>query len=565
MKTSLLDLPLEILLHIIDYSRGPLTWRFGEPPTLARLRASCRRLKTLIDPIRWHTVCIYPHVDHFEQMRSLSACGSITQHVRFVVYDLQWLGTYNEIANMIETHWNMKNGLERKHLLLERVEKARDGIIEASRDQDFEMMFLRDILRSFPLLESCNVLDVLGPPGTQEEAPDYHIMPRFYQLQAEDLDLYWFSESTSWISGMCVRYATSHRPEQRSRKVLGIVLTSIEKLQRLSIKMGLWSDFIGYVWHRKEFTVMARRIQNLKSLTLHATLEKYTKAMLDSLAMVLEHGTSLENLDLGFNIRRHDTLLQTHGPDDEDNTDDYSHYHFSTLQPLLSESESGPTVFGKGLRRLALSGIRCRHSEIRKLLDRAAPTLRALKLEDVQLIREMTPSGQSQQAPDVLQFFEDLRSMLRLDSIKLAGDFCATTRQRYFSQPEKLLYRCQWCYNCMRRRPPGPCTEQRLPDAEPPLLERMMNWILRLGPCPLEGLYIQPGEDDVTKVQSKRYLDRDDPSFKILGLRHNPFDEDSDDEVDEGDSSVIWYLPDATQVTSESLWGPNVITFADLS
>jgi hypothetical protein len=492
---SLLDLPLEILLNIVAYT---------QPRTLAALRGSCHNLKVLVDPRLWHTIYIYPDVYHFEQMRLLSTSQSINQHVRQVVYDLRWLGIYHLLRKRIESVWSVRNPPEQKTRALELIGGLERDIVQASVDEDVELMLLRDIVRSFPALEAFEVVDVVGPPRTPDTDPDLHMLPQFYQnvtykarTEVYDCDL---------EPDICIRYATSQMRGKRKRKILAIALTGTT-LQHLGIRMSTWSNFMGYVFHTKQLELMGPQIYHLKSLTLHASFSERTQThyLLAALKMFLEEAKSLENLDLAFNVREHDVIHGTFETAIEEEVGyDFDQYRFSLLKQLVEPRPGEKFRFGKGLKRLALSGVRCRHSEFAILLENAAPTLRALELSHVHLIREMTSSGLSPQAPDIVKLFRDISEALRLESIWLHGVFRASFRQRYILRPE-------WMNRFTHTH-----------DPKGSLLTQTMDWILRQGPCPFENLAIKPGKDDLTSVQVDRIRKLCDNTIWTYSVKRNP-------------------------------------------
>jgi hypothetical protein len=435
-------------------------------------------------------------------MRLLSACPSIAPHVRHVVYDLQWLGIYQLLRKRIESVWSVRNTPKEKARALELISDLERDIVQADFDEDVELMLLRDVVRSFPCLEAFEVVDVVGPPRTPDTDPDLHLLPRYYQT--------WTYEARTEVydcdlePDVCIRYATSQMPGKRHRKILPIALTG-KTLQHLGIRMSTWSNFMGCIFHSKHLELMERQIYHLKSLTLHASFSERTQTQyqLAALKVFLEEAKLLENLDLAFNVREHDVIQGTFETELEEEVGyDFDQYRFSLLKQLVEPRPGGGFHFGKGLKRLALSGIRCRHSEVAVLLEKAAPTLRALELSHVHLIREITPSGLSPQAPDVVKLFRDISETLRLENIWLQGEFRASFRQRYILHPERIF------------------ESTRLHDSEGGLLAQTMDWILRLRPCPFENMTIKPGEDDITSVQLDRFRKLCDNSFWVHGVKH---------------------------------------------
>lgn len=488
---SLVDLPLEILLRIIEYA--PAT-------SLAALRGSCSHLKYLVDPKLWHTIYLYPHMDHLSQAIRIYTSPSISQYVRRVFYDLQWTQVLDRILQRIKSVWSIRNTLEQKSDALARATALKRKAIEPGPDVDIELLLLRDMLLQFPSLESITVLEqTVG--CCPEPVSDLDLLPAFYR-RAINVVLGPLKDSNLEPDIAC-RYAVKQCVSASPRKLLLAALSFVSNLKHFEVRTSLWHHILSFELGRKHMSLWGMQIRGLKSLTLHGSFlgPPRTTHLLIKLSIFLDNAVSLEDLDLAFNVHEgtdlfDEDLSDDEDEDDEDDDDLYSldRYKHSLLQPLNFQGVRS-TRLGKGLKRLALSHMRCRSSEIMTLLKRAAPTLKALEFNYLHLIRERTPLGISHRKPCLVRLLGDIRSTVNLDSIYLSSTFRASKFQRYHLSPRVMG---SWPH-----------------DREPCLLQRVMDWTLRVGPCPFEELAIHDDENDLTSEQMDRFREIDDESFHV--------------------------------------------------
>jgi F-box-like len=496
-----LRLPPELLLRILEYS---------PPSSLKQLRSSCKALKTLADPLLWSTVYLYPHMDRFRQILSLSMHPPVRCHVRQLVYDLQWAQLLDHIVRRIKSVWSVHTSSEVKQAMVKRAWELKKGTMEPGRDDDIELLFLQDILRNLKSLESITVLENNASPIASGRR-DLELIPTFYQKLREstcgalpdtDLDpgLYYFRGST------------------RSTKRILVAAYSLEgMIKDLEIRNAHWEHVTAFEQDGKHISLLRNFIRGLKSLTLHGSFlgELPAAFLMTNLGMVLSLAMNLENLDLAFGVTRDD------GPfSDGDWSTDDGHGSAPLTHSVLERLENGATLagspkkWGTGLKRLALSELRSAPSALTKIFTRCAPTLKDLELNDIDLLPEVEGDIDQDTKPCLVAFFDSIRSCLTLDRIWLSRSFHNCGRQEFTLNPHTIYDH-----------------EQALPPPSKFLIERLFQYIINApsqphNPLAPLAINFNHGATDLSDAQLDLADDIADPSFNIR--THFVPDEDSD-------------------------------------
>ena len=503
---SLLSLPPEILLRIFECS---------PPSSLKQLRASSKNLKALADPLLWHSIYLYPHMDHFRQILDLSMQPLVQCHVHQIVYDLQWAPIIPRIIKRIQSVHTARATAEQKSAALCEAQRVKKGTLEPSRDDDIELLFLQDILRNLKSLESIIVLENNRSP-TESNSIDISSIPSYYQKIRErtcgsvpDTDLepgiYCFPSQTA----------------TRSTKRIIVATHSLGKrIRNFEIYNAYWDHVTAFEPDGKHLHLLSDFIDGLKTLTLKASFASDLPPhfLLRNLGLVLNLASNLESANLSFSV-----TMECDPLDDDDWNSDDGGAPTSRQVSVIEIMESGigdrPSRWGTGLRRLALSELRCSSSDLKRVIGRAAPTLKELEINHLELIPESADRNEdpvNMKKPCLVKLLGDIRSMVRLDTILLTRRFWNYGAQQWSLSSEKDLY------------------------FPPTLQEEVFLWMLGAEHCPLEGQAIPEGANDVTDDQLEAARKLSDYSFYIVPYRPRA-DHDS---ANDSEISPNGFLPD---------------------
>ena len=324
-------------------------------------------------------------------------------------------------------------------------------------DNDIELLFLHDILRSLPSLDTISVL--------VEHASGLNLddLPSFYQhlraitcltLPHTDLEPgeYSFAE------------------DSRSAKQALVASHSLRQpIKHLEIIGGYWEHITAFEPEGKHLTMLKPLISGLHSLTLdNRQWEQPAPAFLmTNLGTVLNLAISLTELNLGFTTIT-DGIPFTEGGDFDEAP------YASILELLDSTSLAGQkSNWGRKLQTLTLGGLRCRRHEFMRLLKRVSSTLRCLNLTDFTLVKNRDSESNS----CLVSVMDDIRSATTLTNIYLHGNFTNSGAQEWFIE--------SWRRPGRRRR-----------------REVVQDWILgRVDACPIDYLRIVPPTHDFTQKQ----------------------------------------------------------------
>ena len=478
-SSSIIDLPCELLDRILEYA---------PPSSLPHLRASCKTLKKLVDPLLWKTIRLYPHMECLRKVLALSTHPPVRQHVRQFVYDLRFASVVDLIAKRIQSVYSIRVNAEEKAASLGRLREASSGTLIPGRDDDIELLFLQDILRNLSSLENIYVLENSSDITDEDYLINIDDIPPYYQRLRKstcgalpDTDL----EPGEY----------SFRGQTRSAKRVLLAAYSIEgRVKGFHVGSAQWDYLTSFERDGKHLRLLSSFLGGLKSLTLDATFagDMPRELLMANLGIVLNFAASLEALELRFGAFTADEPDYSDS-EDEDEDEHNSDFVSSPLSIMERGNSDGAAGWGVGLKKLSLLDLDCSPSHLITVLERCAPTLRELSLEQFNLLPE---SGYKMRTatdpkPCLVKLFKEIRSILNLDKISLSGAFGNRGFQDW------VLYPDDFCSNPSE------------------LLARTQRWILGADDCPLEGQAILEGNKDVTQQQLEKACEISDDSFEI--------------------------------------------------
>ncbi len=491
--SSLLSLPPELLLRLLEYA---------PPLSLQHLRASCKNLKALADPLLWHTVSLYPHLDRFRQILDLSMHPPVQRHVRRFVYDLRWALVIDRIIKRIQSVCSARVTAQEKEDALKEAQQVRKGTLEPGRDDDIELLFLQDILRNLTSLESIVVQENNRSPSTSKGI-DIDSLPSYYQKVRQrtcgalpDNDL----EPGSY----CFRSST------RATKRLIMATHSIGKrIKNFEIYNANWDHVTAFEPAGKHLVLLTDFISGLKALTLHASFSSdlSPRFLLTNFGTVLSLASSLESLDLSFGITRENDLFDDEWGSDDEGQAQESHLRDQSVLEVIETGSRGHYSLGHGLKRLALTELRCCESDLMKILKRGASTLKELELNHLELIPEREripmpcPIESQGLKPCLVGMLGKIRSLLSLDTIWLSRKFRNSGRQEWNLYPEAIYEESP--------------AFAKSPEPRPLLVEQIFQWVLGAERCPVADLAIKPGHLDISDDQFAASTVLMDSSFVV--------------------------------------------------
>lgn len=477
--SSLLSLPPELLLRILEYA---------PPASLQQLRASSKNLQALADPLLWHTIHLYPHLDRFRQVLDLSMHPPVRNHVRRIVYDLRWAPVVDRIIKRIQTVFSARvTALERDSALRE-AQHVRMGTLEPSRDDDIELLFLHDILRNLTSLESIVVQENNRSHSTSNSI-DIDSLPPYYQkIRERTCGALVDSDLEPGI--YCFRAST-----RSTKRLIMATHSLLKRIRNFEIYNAHWDHVTAFEPTGKHLLLLSDFISGLKALTLHASFSSDVspRFLLTNLGTVLSLASGLEILDLSFGVTRESDPFDDEWSSDEDGQAAESVMDNQSVLEIIKRGYRGHPNLGHGLKRLTFTELRSCQSDLLEVLKRGASTLKTLELNHIELLPErerlpFCPPISQRQMPCLVDMLRKIRSLLSLDKIWFSRRFRNFGRQEWDLYPE-AIYDESPAYAEM----PGP---------RPLLLEQIFQWVLGAERCPIEELAIKAGNLDISGDQS---------------------------------------------------------------
>ena len=381
-------------------------------------------------------------------------------------------------------------------------------------DDDIELLFLHDILRNLPSLQSISIL-VDHAIGI---SPDD--LPPFYQKLRGDT-------CGTLPEADLEAGEYSFADESRSAKQALVASHSLrQSIRQLEIIGGNWEHITTFEPEGKHLCMLKPLISGLHSLNLDNRLWAHPALafLMTNLGTILNMATSLTELYLGFESVM-GGIPFTEGGDIDDEPCD------SILELLDSTPWAGQkSDWGRKLRTLKLDGLLCRRHELIRLLKRASSTLRSLSLTELTLVKDRD----SESKPCLVSMMEDIRSATTLNDIYLHDNFTNSGAQ-------------QWIIESWHR--PG---QRRRRDI-------VQDWILgKVDTCPLDFLRVVPPAHDFTQKQFDAQLADFDASWAVEGdyLRYGD-GTDSENIVDDYGSD--WDIDTTTDDDAGNVIPPPVV------
>lgn len=472
-QPSLTALPLEVLQYILDCCPSA---------SLKQLRLTSKLCKEVAEPILFHTVQLFPHMQCFRQMLDLSVHSILRNHVRDFIYDWRFaIAAINIIQYARKA--SCQDQEERDRALRQASEFERQTI-QVGRDDDIELLFLQDILRSLPKLESITVkeADLDGGP--------FGPLPLFY----EELRLVCGSPS--------MRGRRISSLQSRSAKRVLVASHSLKSpVRRLTIENACWEYLMAFESDGKHVDLLTPLISRLHSLRLDARVYVFPAPayLMSNLGIVLNLATTLKHLVLrfgGMNVTRPFTDdVQHNAPMYESILELVDSPHLQSLGTPRSQLRR--FHWGTNLESLHLDCLRCRTSELVRLLRRCSFTLKRFDLWSCTLVKDIDSGAK----PCLVSFLHEVREHCDQIDVSLMGKFSNMGAQEWL-----LSY---W--------PKTREEHHSMPAGFSGLRAQVVDWIChRRTDCPIEFLSVAKGASDFTREQFDAGRGKWDPSFIVM-------------------------------------------------
>ena len=472
--SSLLALPPEIILRIVECS---------PPSSLKILRQSCSTLQKMTEPLLFHTVAVYPHMHRVEQVLNMSLQPRLKQHVKAFVYDNRYIGLVDFIIKKIESTYSARVSSEDKVAMLGRARKFKKSTLEPSRDEDIELLFLHDIIRNLPNLESvtCRENRTFGMSddvSAIKELPDLYSELRSTTCGLHaDFDFRLDDYST---------HACSKLKQTAARILVASARAPPGRVNSFKIENGIWESITNFEPEGKHITMLTPFIAKLHTLEISADHDDDHRRefLMTNLGSVLDLAVSLTSLHLNFGVSGGDPYTIT----DSDPEDPPAK---STLNCILRSSICGS--WPERLHSLSLGYVTCYRPDFSRLLRQCKHNLKHLSLSDFSVLPPFCLVRDDRQPECLVAIMHEIKEQLHLESVQLSSMFSNTMAQVWTVVPQSS--------DCQRDR-----------DTTASRLEK---FILNGGDCPIDSLAIQPNERDVTEEQLDANWHLGDDSFVV--------------------------------------------------
>lgn len=462
---QLQSLPVELLEYVLV--------KF-ENAELKALRQTSKFLNKLSTPRLYAKFTLYPHIRSFERLLSIAESESLRCCVQYLEYDTGYLSLTDRFLRRLQTVWSSQISDEEKRKAIEHAHVINSQTIRAhvSLDNMAQLSYLEQAfhnlvnLRNIVVQDSC---DHLIEGFTREELPHFYA-----QLAEETCGRYPHTRLERGTLG--VRHV-NHATYAHAVIIAASKLPS--RLQYLELNGLKWQNFLQQGTLKKFNALFQRNMAGLKSLTLYAQGRGFCLGIqaVANLQTLLRAAENLE--ELRFSDRWCDDI-QLYGPDLLD--DDVGTTYRSIFQPRLGEHNVPPVpaqlIWSPKLRQLDLRGITISPKEFKHVLKPCCDTLEFISLANILLVPEDFSKHQAKEIPRacwVNTFKWMQRHFKKLQQINIDARLTNGGMQHWWVRSHPIVNHG----NCLRKR--------------------VIEFLLKGGPCPLEHVAIKPGDYDLKK------------------------------------------------------------------
>ncbi|KAK5938298.1 hypothetical protein PMZ80_009268 [Knufia obscura] len=522
-ERELLSLPLEVL---------SMTWLYLDNKFLKSTRLTCMYLEQLSTPLLFECFTIFPHLRSLQRFVAAATCVRIAKHIHKLEYDARWVRTtkdlVRDVARNLKERIDAGSDIPKAREAMRTASIIHSQMIEAgsSTDDLAQVGYLSKAFACLPNLKVIHLLDARKVFGSVLRAGPlsmyYHgvvELPPFYAQFLREVDL----DPRRTLDNE--QYQQDFPPSTYARAMFAALISLPNPLQQLRVTELDW-DLLLLDGNYQKFSIfLSDVLARLKLLELKPQYSQDLSGLAsENLSVILQAAVNLERLSLCLGDCSDPAEL--YGLNSRKTVDkSVSMFDTSTIGIKLPAR----LTWGSRLSHLELEELKCRSKEMKSVLKHCGKTLRSLTIDSIVLL----PEEQLGKRACFVDLFRWMQKHLGLTEISLQG---------LFSNGGMQGWQVGLCY----------IPRHRQADCQPnhvSLHDRVHEFILRGGSCPLDHVAIAAGHYDLHKesytaktpaeLMGPEYAGDDSWTMDYHDFRHD-HDEDStfettEDEFDDDD------------------------------